>query len=94
MFLWIVAPSFPGLSWIFLSLVAVVDFASLPSTSHSLTGLAPFSRVVRTKIRRNDVSFFAFPLRHCEGVRRTTEAIQSTGVACNDNIYYVKTTLK
>ena len=46
--------SLRSLSWISLSLVAVVDFAALPSTSHSLTGLAPFSRVVRTKIRRND----------------------------------------
>ena len=41
-------------SWISFSLVAVVDFATLPSTSHSLTGLAPFSRVVRPEIRRND----------------------------------------
>ena len=69
--------SLRSLSWISLSLVAVVDFASLPSTSHSLTGLAPFSRVVRTKIRRNDTLLCTFSPRHCEGVRRTTEAIQS-----------------
>ncbi len=61
---------------------AVVDFASLPSTSHSLTGLAPFSRVVRPEIRRNDARFCAVIPRHCEGVRRTTEAIQSANVAC------------
>ena len=75
-------------SWISFSLVAVVDFAALPSTSHSLPGLAPFSRVVRPKIRRNDEcdASLRVPERH--------EAIHSTRVACNDNIYYVKTTLK
>ena len=35
--------SLRSLSWIFLSLVAAVDFATLSSTSRSLSGLAPFS---------------------------------------------------
>ena len=46
----------------------------------SLPGLAPFSRVVRPEIRRNDASFCVFFPRHCE--ERSDEAIHSTGVAC------------
>ena len=35
-----------------------------------------------TSFARNDKLLCTFSLRHCEGVRRTTEAIQSTRVAC------------
>ena len=40
-------PAHNPLSWICFALVAVVDFTSLPSTSHSLTELTHFVRVTR-----------------------------------------------
>ena len=39
-------------SWICFALVAVVDFTSLSSTSHSLTELTQFVRVTRPQIRK------------------------------------------